>query len=295
MSRAPGVRGERGVEPERAQVGREVELPAGREQAPHRRHQLRVVALDVEHAGHRLRRRERRRIEHDEVVAPALLVRDVEPAHDVGTDQLMPCASRRRCREIARRPVEIGVRQVDRLRSECATGGGVDGEAAGVREQVQHPPSLRTLADDRAQRAMIEKEPGVEIRFQVHDEAQSRLDDRELASRARRSARAASLPRRLRRAFDDDRRLGQLAAPAPSPRARRRRMRRAPRRFAPSPSRFPAGARACRARDPRRRSSRSRTEIPAGRDRRRDRRRSRGAAPSGDDASRSWRGGWRTR
>ena len=114
-------------------------------------------------------------------------MRDLEPAHDVGANQLMPTRIDAVRREIARCPIEVGVGQVDGLRGDGAACRRIHGKAPCVGEQVQHPPTLRTFAHDGPQRAMIEEEPGIEMRLEVDNEAQSRFNNGEiLPARSRR-------------------------------------------------------------------------------------------------------------
>src|SRR4029453_12669697 len=98
----------------------------------------------------------------DQFVAPSSGVRGIEPAHDVGADQLVPPGLDAVDREIARRPVEISVRQIHRLRRDGASCGRVDGEAAGVSEEVEYAPATSALAHHRAERPVTEKTPGAQ-------------------------------------------------------------------------------------------------------------------------------------
>ena len=70
-------------------------------------------------------------------------------------------------------PVEIGVRQVDGRRRLRAARGGVDGERAGVTEEVQEPFAGGRFADHSAGDAVVEKQARVEIVGQIHLETQA--------------------------------------------------------------------------------------------------------------------------
>ena len=102
------------IEAEALGIGREHQQSAGRQQPHAGIDELRMVALDVEHAFHALGVRERRRIEEYQVVARGGVRRLLEPGAAVGLHEGW-CARRQAVeREVALRPLEVGPRQVHR-------------------------------------------------------------------------------------------------------------------------------------------------------------------------------------
>src|SRR3990172_6987557 len=91
------------IEPEAAEVGREDQCPAGREQRRRIADKRHVVALHIERLLHALRAREGRRIEKDQPVAPATVL--PEPFEHVGLDQLVVLPAQAGKFQIAPRPV----------------------------------------------------------------------------------------------------------------------------------------------------------------------------------------------
>ena len=69
--------------------------------------------------------------------------------------------------EIAFCPIEICVGQIDGFAGRCAAGGCIDGEAAGVGEQVEEAFARCGFADFFARVAVVEKEAGVEVFVKV--------------------------------------------------------------------------------------------------------------------------------
>src|SRR5690606_10537030 len=87
--------------------------------------------------------------------------------------------------EVVLEPGEVGVGEVHRGGRDGAARGGVDGEGAGVAEEVEEALAPRLPADADAGVAVVEEEPGVEVVAQVHQELQPRLlDDEALAAAA---------------------------------------------------------------------------------------------------------------
>ena len=79
--------------------------------------------------------------------------------------------------EVALRPGEVGVRQIDADGLARTAERRLDAEAAGVAEQVEHTPAGGSIAHQGPRAAMIEKQAGVEIGFEVDEKPGAALAD----------------------------------------------------------------------------------------------------------------------
>ena len=146
-----------------------ISSPSGREPQQHRTNQRDVIALQVELLRHALGARNRRRIEEDQVVA--LARRLLEPREHVFLQQ--PVARRvveAVAIQVAARPVEIRVRQIDARRRARTAGRREHGRRGRVREQIQECLAGRELANARTRRPMIEEQPRVQVVREVDEE-----------------------------------------------------------------------------------------------------------------------------
>ena len=79
--------------------------------------------------------------------------------------------------QVLARPVEVGVRQIDRHALDRTADRGLRGRTARVAEQVQEALAGRLGADAQTQRPVIEKHAGVEVIREVHLQAAAVLVD----------------------------------------------------------------------------------------------------------------------
>lgn len=139
-----------------------------------------MVALHVEHPLHRLRVRERRRVEDDEIDAVAIAGlerrdRIAQPREDVGADDPVRVGVDAVQAKVAFGPVGVRVRQVDAFGPDRAAARGVHREARGVGEQVQEALAARALPDEAARHPVVQEEAGIEIAVEVEPEAMTAL------------------------------------------------------------------------------------------------------------------------
>src|SRR5215472_7757839 len=83
--------------------------------------------------------------------------------------------------QILRRPIEIGVRQIDAHARSGAACGRIDTRSTRVAEQIEKAGAGRALANQRPGQSVIEKQTRVEMMLEVDPEAQSPLLDHEAA------------------------------------------------------------------------------------------------------------------
>jgi len=125
-----------------------------------------MIALHVEGAHHLLGVGERRRVDHRDVEARGRRLGD--PAHDVRAHEPVRVAVEPVLAEVVARPVEVGLREIDRGRAPRAARRRVHAEGPRVREQVQDVLAAARLTHHRAHGSVVQEEPGVEVVVEVH-------------------------------------------------------------------------------------------------------------------------------
>ena len=126
-----------------------------------------MVALDVEDVEHLFAVGEAGRIHNDKVELFAFGGGVLQVLEHVGADDFVLFGADAVEFEIAFRPIEISVGQIDGFTGRCAAGGYIDGEAAGVGKQVEEAFARCGFADFFARVAVVEKEAGIEVFVEV--------------------------------------------------------------------------------------------------------------------------------
>ncbi len=141
-----------------------------------------MVAPDVEDAGHLFAVGKAGRIHHDEVEPFAFGGGVLQVLEHVGADDLVLFGADAVEREIAFRPIEISVGQIDGFAGCRAAGGGIDGEAAGVGKQVEEAFARRGFADFFTRISMIQKKPRIQILIKIDPKLAPVFDDDEIVA-----------------------------------------------------------------------------------------------------------------
>ena len=163
---------------EGAQVAREDGLPALAEKAAHADEKLHVIALHIPCApSHRLRVRERRRVDEHQVEQAAIAPCLDDPLHHVSALEAVGPPREAVVRHVAACPIKIRRRHVHRARRSRTARGGMHRRRARIREQVQEIPAGRHLADHVARFAMVEEDAGVHVPCEVDLEQRAILLD----------------------------------------------------------------------------------------------------------------------
>ena len=161
---------------EAAEVRGEEDEPAGRHQFDKPVEQFDMISLDVEEALGHLAVGERRRVDQRQVVTGQAGMGS-QKTHRVVPHEAVLVAGQLIQGHISLGPLEIGVRQIDGRRRLRATRGCVDGERAGIAEEVQEPLVGGRFADHCSRDAVVEKEARVEIVGQIHFKTEAAFGD----------------------------------------------------------------------------------------------------------------------
>ena len=106
-----------------------------------------MIALDVEDVEHLFAVGEAGRIHDDKIELFAFGSGILQVLEHVGADDFVLLGADAVEFEIAFRPIEISIGQIDSFAGRRAACGGIDGEAAGVGKQVEEAFARRGVAD----------------------------------------------------------------------------------------------------------------------------------------------------
>ena len=141
-----------------------------------------MVALDVEDVEHLFAVGKAGRIHDDQVELFAFGSGVLQVLEHVGADDFVLFGADAVEFEIAFRPIEISVGQIDGFAGCRAAGCGIDGEAAGVGKQVEEACARCGVADFFARVAVVEKEAGVEVFVEVDPKLAAVFGDDEIVA-----------------------------------------------------------------------------------------------------------------
>ncbi len=170
-----------GPEMEPTKVRREVDDPAGSEVRRDEFEQFGMVSLHVPGLLALRRSGEGRRVGHDQIeggLTPPRPMLEKGPGF-VPHNHVPPGVTEAVGSEVPPGPVEVGVGEIETYSLHRTARRSVNGKAARVTEQVEHPLAGGLLPHKAASRPMVEKQAGVEVVGEIHLEGKAPLANRD--------------------------------------------------------------------------------------------------------------------